>query len=174
MPNEARLFALTKGDVAVMRLTAAQKTDVIGSEELFAPGLLGQAFVHAGGRGRGDAEHCYRQIYVKAKRGRSAQKRALGEGDRSLAWRLDDQSPRPYQRRQRPYTLMLRPSNASDVKAAPALLKRAKTMRYLLGDKGDGADRLRRLARNVGAIRAGATARAPFATTSLLRWTPSY
>ena len=47
---------------------------------------------------------------------------------------------------------MLTPGNVSDVKAAPALLERAGRMRYLLGDKGYDADRLRRLARDVGAI----------------------
>ena len=36
----------------------------------------------------------------------------------------------------RSYALMLTPGNVSDVKAAPALLKRAGRMRYLLGDKG--------------------------------------
>ncbi|NJR80843.1 IS5 family transposase [Sphingomonas sp. 36D10-4-7] len=52
----------------------------------------------------------------------------------------------------RPYALMLTPGNVSDVKAAPALLERAGRMRYLLGDKGYDADRLRRLARDAGAI----------------------
>lgn len=47
---------------------------------------------------------------------------------------------------------MLTPGNVSDMKAAPALLERAGRMRYLLGDKGYDADRLRRLARDVGAI----------------------
>ena len=52
----------------------------------------------------------------------------------------------------RPYALMLTPGNVSDVKAAPALLERAGRMRYLLGDKGYDADRLRRLARDAGAV----------------------
>lgn len=47
---------------------------------------------------------------------------------------------------------MLTPGNVSDMKAAPALLERAGPMRYLLGDKGYDADRLRRLAREAGAI----------------------
>ncbi len=47
---------------------------------------------------------------------------------------------------------MLTAGNVSDVKAAPALLERAGRMRYLLGDKGYDADRLRRLARDAGAI----------------------
>ncbi|MFG1404222.1 IS5 family transposase [Xanthobacter sp. V8C-5] len=51
----------------------------------------------------------------------------------------------------RPYVLMLTPGNVSDMKAAPALLERAGPMRYLLGDKGYDADRLRRLAREAGA-----------------------
>ena len=45
---------------------------------------------------------------------------------------------------------MLTPGNVSDVKAAPALLERAGRMRYLLGDKGYDADRLRRSLREVG------------------------
>lgn len=47
---------------------------------------------------------------------------------------------------------MLTPGNVSDLNAAPALLECAGRMRYLLGDKGNDADRLRRLARDVGAI----------------------
>lgn len=47
---------------------------------------------------------------------------------------------------------MLTGGNISDVKAAPALLERAGRMRYLLGDKGYDADRLRRMARDAGAI----------------------
>jgi len=47
---------------------------------------------------------------------------------------------------------MLTPGNVSDLKAAPALDECAGHMRYLLGDKGNDADRLRRLARDVGAI----------------------
>src|SRR3546814_11089076 len=43
----------------------------------------------------------------------------------------------------RPYALMLTAGNVSDVKAAPALLERAGPMRYLLGDKGYDANRLR-------------------------------
>lgn len=46
---------------------------------------------------------------------------------------------------------MLTPGNVSDMKAAPTLLERARPMRYLLGDKGYDADRLRRQAREVGA-----------------------
>lgn len=45
---------------------------------------------------------------------------------------------------------MLTPGNVSDVKAAPALLERAGRMRYLLGDKGYDADRLRRSLREGG------------------------
>jgi transposase len=52
----------------------------------------------------------------------------------------------------RPYVLMLTGGNISDVKAAPALLERAGRMRYLLGNKGYDADRLRRVAREAGAI----------------------
>ncbi len=47
---------------------------------------------------------------------------------------------------------MLTPGNVSDIKAAPALLKCAGRMRYLLGDKGYDADSLRRSLREAGAI----------------------
>jgi transposase len=47
---------------------------------------------------------------------------------------------------------MLTPGNVSDVKAAPALLERAGSVRYLLGDKGYDADRLRRSLRETGTI----------------------
>ena len=47
---------------------------------------------------------------------------------------------------------MLTPGNVSDIKAAPALLERAGRMRYLLGDKGYDADRLRRSLRKTGTI----------------------
>jgi IS5 family transposase len=63
---------------------------------------------------------------------------------------------------------MLTAGNVSDVKAAPALLEGAGSMRYLLGDKGYDADHLRRAARN-GAIpvtQAVATASGPSAMTS--------
>ncbi|WP_143051878.1 transposase, partial [Sphingomonas palmae] len=40
----------------------------------------------------------------------------------------------------------------SDVKAAPALLKQAGRMRYLLADKGYDADRLRRSLRDAGGV----------------------
>lgn len=47
---------------------------------------------------------------------------------------------------------MLTADNVSDVKAAPALLERAGRMRYLFGDKGYEADRLRRSIRDAGAL----------------------
>jgi transposase len=50
----------------------------------------------------------------------------------------------------RPFALMLTPGNVSDITAAPALLERASGMRYLLGDKGYDADRLRRALRETG------------------------
>jgi transposase len=68
----------------------------------------------------------------------------------------------------RPFALMLTAGNVSDVKAAPALLKQAGRMRYLLADKGYDADQLRRSLRDAGAvpvIPAGAAASAPSATT---------
>jgi len=88
------------------------------------------------------------------------QKGALGAGDQPLARRLDDQAcPELVEGVHaltdvigRPYALILTPGNVSDVNAAPALLERAGRMRYLLGDKGYDADRLRRLFRDVGAV----------------------
>ena len=50
----------------------------------------------------------------------------------------------------RPYALILTAGNVSDVKAAPTLLERAGHMRYLLGDKGYDADRLRHALREAG------------------------
>jgi hypothetical protein len=47
---------------------------------------------------------------------------------------------------------MLTPGNVSDMKAAPALLERAGHMRHPLGDKGYDAYRLRRFARDAGAV----------------------
>ncbi|MBZ6381136.1 transposase [Sphingomonas sanguinis] len=47
---------------------------------------------------------------------------------------------------------MLTAGNVSDGKAAPALLERAGRMRYLVGDRGYDADRLRRSLRDAGAI----------------------
>ena len=46
---------------------------------------------------------------------------------------------------------MLTPGNVSKMKAAPALLERARPKRYLLGDKGYDTDRLRSVAREAGA-----------------------
>ena len=47
---------------------------------------------------------------------------------------------------------MLTPGNVSNIKAAPALLERAGRIRYLLGDKGYNADRLRRALRENGTV----------------------
>lgn len=69
----------------------------------------------------------------------------------------------------RPYALMLTPDNVSDIKAAPALLKRAGRMRYLLGDKGYDADSVRRSLREAGTSPSfldAATGSEPFATTN--------
>jgi hypothetical protein len=52
----------------------------------------------------------------------------------------------------RRYALMLTPDRISDVKAAPALIERARRMRDLLGDKGYDPDRLPRSLRNAGAV----------------------
>jgi hypothetical protein len=63
---------------------------------------------------------------------------------------------------------MLTAGNVSDVKAAPALLKQAERMPYLLADKGYDADQLRRSLRDAGAVSvipAGGAASAPSATT---------
>ena len=43
---------------------------------------------------------------------------------------------------------MLTGGDVSDVKAAPALIEHARPMRYLMGDKGYDADRLRGLLRD--------------------------
>ncbi len=50
------------------------------------------------------------------------------------------------------YALMLTAGNVGDVKAAPALLKQAGRMRFLLADKGYDADQLRRSLRDAGAV----------------------
>jgi transposase len=42
--------------------------------------------------------------------------------------------------------------NVGDAKATPALLERAERMRYLVGDKGCDADRLRRSLRDASAV----------------------
>src|ERR1043166_6136142 len=81
---------------------------------------------------------------------RSEEKGACDAGDRPLARRLDDQSPRAHRRHRPSLCADADPGNVSDVKAAPALLERAGRMRYLLGDKGYDADRLRRSLREVG------------------------
>lgn len=47
---------------------------------------------------------------------------------------------------------MLTAGKVSDVKAAPALVERAGRMRYLLGDTGYDADKLRRSLRDGGAV----------------------
>jgi len=47
---------------------------------------------------------------------------------------------------------MLTPGNVGDIKAAPALLKRAGRMRCLLGDKGYDATSLCRSLSEIGAI----------------------
>jgi IS5 family transposase len=47
---------------------------------------------------------------------------------------------------------MLTAGNVSDIKAALALLQRARRMRYLLADKGYDADQLRRSLRDAGAV----------------------
>jgi len=47
---------------------------------------------------------------------------------------------------------MLTGGNVSDIKAAPALIERARPMRYLMGDKGYDADDLRRHLRKAGTV----------------------
>src|SRR5450759_754899 len=83
---------------------------------------------------------------VRCKRGRSAQ--AIGRsrgGWTTKVHALTDVIGRPY-------ALMLTAGNVSDVKAAPALLKQAGRMRYLLADKGYDADQLRRSLRDADAV----------------------
>jgi transposase len=122
-------------------------------QPLVPPGLLAEAAQCAGRHRRGDEEHRHRQHLhqgaargVRRKRGRSIQ--AIGRsrgGWTTKVHALIDVIGRPY-------ALMLTAGNVSDVKAAPALLERAGRMRYLVGDKGYDADRLRRMAREAGAI----------------------
>ncbi len=122
-------------------------------QPLVPSGLLGQAARRAGRRGRGDEEHGDRQhlhqgaaFGVRRKRGRQIQ--AIGRsrgGWTTKVHALTDILGRPY-------ALMLTGGNVSDIKAAPALLERAGRMRYLLGDKGYDADRLRRSLRENGAV----------------------
>ena len=47
---------------------------------------------------------------------------------------------------------MLTGGDVSDVKAAPALIEHARPMRYLMGDKGYDADRLRGSLRDAGTV----------------------
>lgn len=80
------------------------------------------------------------------KRGRSIQ--AIGRSRRGWTtkiYALTDVTGKPY-------ALILTTGKVSDVKAAPASLERARSMRYLLGDKGYDADRLRRSLREGGTI----------------------
>lgn len=88
--------------------------------------------------------------YIRPNAPHSEEKGACDAGDRPLrggwttkVYALTDVVGRPY-------ALMLTPGNVSDMKAGPALLERAGRMRYLLGDKGYDADRLRSSLREVG------------------------
>jgi transposase len=81
-----------------------------------------------------------------------AQKGALGASDRAVPGRWTTKIHALTDVVGRSYALMLTPGNGSDIKAAPALLERAGSMRYLLGDKGYNTDSLRRSLREVGAI----------------------
>jgi len=77
--------------------------------------------------------------YVKAACG-VRRKRGRLRGNRPFARWLDDQGPCVHRRHRRPYALKLTPGNVSDVEAAPAFLKRAWRMRYLLACEGCDAD----------------------------------
>ena len=121
-------------------------------QPLVAPGFLAEAARRAGEHGRRHQKHRDRQhlqqgaaFGVRGKRGRSDQ--AIGRsrgGWTTKVHALTDAIGRPC-------ALMLTPGNVSDIKAAPALIERAGRMRYLLGDKGYDADRLRRSLREAGA-----------------------
>jgi transposase len=80
-----------------------------------------------------------------------AQKGALDASNRAFARWLGHEDSCAHHVIARPYALMLTPGNITDIKAAPALPERAGRMRYLLGDKGYGADSLRRSLRDAGA-----------------------
>jgi transposase len=120
-------------------------------QSLVASRLLDEAAQGSGRCRRGDPEHRNRQhlhqgtaLGIRWKRGRSIQ--AIGRsrgGWTTKIHALTDVLGRPY-------ALMLTAGNVSDVKAAPALLERAGPMRYLLGDKGYDANRLRKALRENG------------------------
>ena len=120
---------------------------------MVAPGLLAQVAGRAGGFGRGDQEHGDRQhpregaaCGIRRKRGHSHQTIGRSRGSwTTKIHALTDVIGRPY-------ALMLKAGNVSDVKAAPALLQRAGRMRYLLADGGYDADQLRRSLRSAGAV----------------------
>ena len=100
----------------------------------------------------GHEEHRHRQpLHQGAARGIRREKGAFDPGDRPLTRGLDQEIYALTDVIGRPYALTLRAGNISDVKAAPAVLERAGRMRYLPGDTGYQVDRLRRLAREVGA-----------------------
>jgi len=126
--------------------------DLQSLQPVVAAGFLAQAARGVCGCRRSNEEHRHRQHLhqgaarrVRRKRGRSIQAidRSRG-GWTTKVHALTDVIGRPY-------ALMLTAGNVSDVKAAPALLERAGRMRYLLGDKGYGADRLRRSLQQAGA-----------------------
>ena len=123
-------------------------------QPLVAARLLAETARCAGACGRDDEEHRDRQNLhqdtacgVRRKRGRSSQAigRSRGGGTTKIHALTDVVIGRPY-------ALMLTAGKVSDVKAAPALLHRAGRMRYLLGDRGYDADRLRRSLRDTGTI----------------------
>ncbi len=122
-------------------------------QPLVAARVLAEAARCAGQHRRSRQKHRDRQhlhqgaaFRVRRKRGRELQ--AIGRsrgGWTTKVHALTDAIGRPY-------ALMLTPGNVSDVKTAPALIERAGRMRYLLGDKGYDADRLRRSLREAGAV----------------------
>ena len=61
-------------------------------------------------------------------------------GAQPLAGRLGDKVHALTDVIDRPYALMLTASNVSDIKAAPALLERARHVRHLLADEVYDAD----------------------------------
>ena len=139
-----------------MRLSGGLRAvddDLQPVQPLVAPWLLAQTARRVSGCWRGDEEYRDRQhLHQGATRGfrwkRGRQIQAIGRsrgGWTTKIHALTDVIGRPY-------ALMLTAGNVSDVTAAPALLERAGRMRYLLGDKGYDADRLRRSLRDAGAV----------------------
>ena len=110
----------------------------------------------AGSPGRirgGDQKHCDRQhlrqgpaLGLRRKGGAKTQAIGLSRGGQTTKLHaLTDTIGRPF-------ALILTPGNVSDITVAPALLARAKGVRYLLADKGYDANALRKTLRQQGSV----------------------